>query len=304
LSDDGDRWASSVTRPITTSATVLPMMRGQVVDPVGSVAVDIAMTLASRTFTPSSLAPNGHEVEVAVLGPIEVRGIAVDFARASALELVVYLAMHPVGVSNDRWTTALWPDRLMAPATLHSTASAARRTLGHGSSGLDHLPRSHGRLQLSPSVTTDWRRFQVLAASDDPLHWSRALDLVRGRPFDGLRNAEWTVLEGIAAEIEERVAELACRLADDRLSAGRARSAGNAARMGLVVSPYDERLYRRLLRCADQEGNPAGVERVMAELLAQVDGTPWRDPASAFDLDAVHPKTASLYEALSRRRRP
>lgn len=236
---------------------------------------------------------------MAVLGPTEVRGLAASFSRAAALELTVYLALHPAGVANDAWATALWPDRRMAPATLHSTASAARRALGRSASGREHLPRSHGRLELARSVTTDWRRFGVLAASDDPDDWDEAIDLVRGRPFEGLRNAEWTVLEGIAADIEERVAGLACRLADARLRRGRPALAAAAARRGLAASPYDERLYRRLLRCADLEGNPAGVERVMGELLANL-GWPGCAPG-AFDLAAVHPKTAAVYRSLSRR---
>jgi DNA-binding SARP family transcriptional activator len=263
-----------------------------------------AMILDSLTRARPEAAPIRPEVEVAVLGPVEIRGISVGFSRGSALELVVYLALRPGGAANDTWATALWPDRLMAPATLHSTASAARRALGHSSFGSDHLPRSHGRLQLAATVTTDWRRFTALAAADDPAGWARALDLVRGRPFDGLRNAEWTVFEGIAAIVEEHVAELACRVADERLSAGEPRSAASAARRGLLVSPYDERLYRRLLVCADHEGHPAGVQRVMAELLSVVGGTPPRRPGAAFDLAAVHPRTASLYETLSRGRRP
>ena len=36
------------------------------------------------------LAETCPEVEVAVLGPVEIRGITVGFSRASALELVVY----------------------------------------------------------------------------------------------------------------------------------------------------------------------------------------------------------------------
>jgi len=249
------------------------------------------------------IAETRHEIEIAILGPTEIRGGGADFSRSSALELVVYLALHPQGADNDAWATALWPDRLMAPATLHSTASAARRGLGRSSSGLDHLPRSHGRLQLAPTVTTDWRRFAALSVSGDPECRRQALDLVRGRPFAGLRNAEWTVFEGIAAEVEEQVAGLACRTADEHLDAGRPRSATAAARRGLLVSPYDERLYRRLLICADREGHPAGVERVMAELLSQVDEVLPRRPGAAFDLAAVHPRTASLYQTLSRRGR-
>lgn len=239
-------------------------------------------------------------IEVALLGPIEVRGTATPFSRGAAIELVAYLAMHPGGAANGIWATALWPDRLMAPATLHSTASAARRGLGRARDGGDYLPRAHGRLQLARGVRTDWSRFQDLAASGDPGHWHRALGLVRGRPFEGLRQAEWTVLEGFVAEIEELVAQVAAALADVWLEEGRPREAAGAARRGLLVSPYDERLYRRLLRCADRDGHPAGVERVMAELLAHLDEP--SAPGHAFDLAAVHPDTASLYASLSRRR--
>ena len=92
------------------------------------------------------------EVEVAVLGPVEIRGAARGFTRAWAKELVVYLAMHPGGASNETWATALWPERLMAPSSLHSTVSVARRSLGTARDGTDHLPRSHGRLALAPTV--------------------------------------------------------------------------------------------------------------------------------------------------------
>ena len=59
------------------------------------------------------------------------------------------------------------------------------------------------------------------------------------------------------------------------------------ARRGLLASPFDERLYRLLLRAADAEGNPAGVESVMTELLRL--------------LGDAHPQTADLYLALTRR---
>jgi DNA-binding SARP family transcriptional activator len=240
---------------------------------------------------------------VAVLGPVEVRGAAHPFRRAPALDLVVYLALHRRGASNDAWATALWPDRLMAAPTLHSTASAARRALGPSTLGHDHLPRSHGRLQLAPTVATDYQELRELSATPDPAAWRAALALVRGRPFDGLRNGDWAVLEGVLSAIEESVVELALRLATYELHAGSGRAAADAARTGLLASPYDERLYRVLLRAADLEGNPAGVERVMAELLHVVGGASGGRsprPAGASDLRAVHPETATLYRSLSR----
>jgi DNA-binding SARP family transcriptional activator len=243
------------------------------------------------------------EVVVAILGPVEVRGAARPFRRAPSLDLVVYLALHRRGASNDAWATALWPDRLMAGPTLHSTASAARRALGHSTSGTDHLPRSHGRLQLAPTVATDFQELRDLSARADPAAWRAALALVRGRPFDGLRNGDWAVLEGVLSAVEEGVVDLALRLAGHELSAGSGRAAAAAARAGLLVSPYDERLYRVLLRAADLEGNPAGVERAMAELLQVIGGSGAARvprPVAAADLRVVHPETATLYRSLSR----
>jgi DNA-binding SARP family transcriptional activator len=210
---------------------------------------------------------------------------------------VVYLAMHPNGASNEAWATALWPDRLMAPSSLHSTASVARRSLGQAPDGRDHLPRSHGRLSLSATVGTDWDQFVELADSGDVESWRSALALVRGRPFDGLRSSDWPILEGIGPAIESAVVDLSGRLAGAELAAGDPRAAEWAARRGLLVSPYDERLYRMLMRAADLAGNPAGVEAVMAELIKLV-----ADEVEPFD--SVHPSTMELYRSLTRGRAP
>jgi DNA-binding SARP family transcriptional activator len=263
--------------------------------------------VASRTKGVSPLTPpyddiastpeaehDGPEIEVRVIGPVEIVGAARPFTRAWAVELVVYLSMHRNGASTDQWATALWPDRVMAPASLHSTASAARRALGLARSGEDHLPRSHGRLALGDSVTTDWHRFTRYSRSEQPEDWRRALALVRGRPFEELRAPDWALLEGITATMEAVVVDLSCRFAESCLSSGDSAGAEWAARQGLRVSAYDERLYRILMRAADVAGNPAGVESVMAELAHLVN-----DEVEPFD--AVHPETLELYRALSRR---
>jgi DNA-binding SARP family transcriptional activator len=257
---------------------------------------DIADRLSSGPSRVIPRSPAKPAVEVAVLGPIEIRGAAREFTRAWAKELVVYLAMHPGGASNESWATALWPDRVMAPSSLHSTASVARRSLGQAPDGKDHLPRSHGRLSLSSSVVTDWDRFVTLATSTDIEQWRTALGLLRGRPFEGLRSTDWPILEGIGPAIEAAVVDLSGRLAGAYLATGRPADAQWAARKGLVVSPYDERLYRMLMRAADADGNPSGVEAVMSELVQLVS-----DDIEPFD--SIHPATIDLYRALSRRKR-
>ncbi len=238
---------------------------------------------------------------MSVLGPVLIRGAASDFDRAASRELVVYLAMHPLGVSTEAWATALWPERAMAPATLHSTASAARRALGSSRRGADHLPRGHARLRLADSVSADWWRLVTLADSEEPKRWADGLALVRGRPFDGLRSVDWPILEGFSAEIGETVVALASKLADVRLAAGDGAGAASAARRGLLADPYDERLHRRLLRAADLEGNRAGVESTMARLVRLLGGDARRVLARPEALvEIVHPETAKLYLTLTR----
>ena len=199
-------------------------------DPVGGVDGNGTVDLPMGGASAHPVRAGSPEVEVAVLGPVEIRGAARGFTRAWAKELVVYLAMHPGGAANETWATALWPERLMAPSSLHSTASVARRSLGTARDGTDHLPRAHGRLALASTVGTDWARFQALATSDDPERWCAALSMVRGRPFEGIRATDWSILDGTAPAIESAVVDLSGRLAGVRLRAGDPRGAEWSAR--------------------------------------------------------------------------
>ncbi len=251
------------------------------------------------------------EVVVRVLGPVEVVGAARPFRRAWCLDLVAYLALHPDGARADAWVTALWPDRIPPDATRFSTISDARRALGRGSDGSDHLPRSVGRLKFARTVTTDWAQFRSLAAARGPgapAAWRAALELVRGPLLSGLRSTDWTVLEGLAAEMEGAIVQLALDLAEHDLARRDGRDAERALRRGLLVSPYDERLYRLLFRAADAQGNPSGVESAMCELLRLVSGDCGGHAQMPFGsedtLRWVHPDTLSVYRAVSRRALP
>jgi DNA-binding SARP family transcriptional activator len=207
----------------------------------------------------------------------------------------VYLALHPRGASNDVWATALWPDRSVVPSTVHSTASVARRALGRSAQGGDHLTRRGGRLCLGPAVTSDVERFVRLMAGSESSRWRQALSLVRGRPFEGLCLADWTVFEGISAEIETMVVETALQGAEQALRVGSGEEAEWMIRRGLRVNPYDERLYRGLLLATEAKGNRLGLRATMAELLRLADEG---EGAS------IHPQTQTLYEELAHGSRP
>ena len=63
----------------------------------------------------------------------------------------------------------------------------------------------------------------------------------------------------------------------------------------MLACPWDERLYRLVMRAEDAAGNRAGVEAALRQLARalEADGDP---------LAAVHPETAALYRSLMNRR--
>jgi DNA-binding SARP family transcriptional activator len=239
-------------------------------------------------------------VEVAVLGPVSVSGLPFAFRRAAARELVVYLAFHREGVSHGEWALALWPERPVSPATVHSTASDARRALGRAADGAARLPCG-SPLRLHPSVVTDVDRFAELAGSQTCEAWIEAARLLRGPLFGGLRRADWAVLDGTHAHLEAFVVHTVLQAAGTLRRDGRAPEAEWIVRRGLLASPYDERLYRSLLLALAAQGNRVGMRAAMAQLLVVVSGSratvrEWGRAGS----DALHPWTAELYRELLR----
>ncbi|MFZ0249175.1 MAG: BTAD domain-containing putative transcriptional regulator [Acidimicrobiales bacterium] len=238
-------------------------------------------------------------VEVAVLGPIVVRGAAGPFRRSAARELIVYLAFHRHGVRHAEWSLALWPDRPVSLATAHSTSSDARRALGRDAAGRPHLPRGVD-LRLGDSVTTDVDHFASLATTDHPYGLHRAMRLVRGPVFAGLHRTDWAVFDGTQPDIEALVVRTALRGADAFVELGCGDEAEWMVRKALRVSPYDERLYRALLVATAAQGNRARLHAAMAQLrtLAGEVARPPARPAVGAGAGCLHPATTDLYRDL------
>ncbi|MGA8297550.1 MAG: bacterial transcriptional activator domain-containing protein [Acidimicrobiales bacterium] len=230
-------------------------------------------------------------VEVAILGPVEIRNTAEPLGGHPLLtELVVYLAMHPDGATTSAWETAIWPNRRMPQQTIANRLSEARRALGDAVDGRPRLRKADER-HLIADVTTDWEEFRSLVETDDQDAWRKALELVRGRPFSDLHEGQWALLEGFSAEIEHAISSLALRYGGLALRSGDPDAATWAAHRGLRATPWDERLHRLLMEAADANGDRAGVEATLRHLalVLEIDGDPLR---------AVHPETARLYERL------
>jgi DNA-binding SARP family transcriptional activator len=222
-----------------------------------------------------------------------------------SLELVVYLSLHRRRVPYTEWPVAIWPDRAVSLATVHSTVSDARRALGRSADGAWHLPRAGGHLRLSESVTTDVERFAALASTGDPLRVLRAMALVRGPLFSGLRRTDWAVFDGTQAAIESLVVGAALQGADLLMEGRHGADAEWVVRRALVVSPYDERLYRALLRATAAQGNRLALRATMTQLLVLAGDMPGRGsvcdrPEEAPAMNCLHPETAALYRDLLR----
>ncbi len=253
-------------------------------------------SLTGREQTPApSPPPRNCPIEVAVLGTVQVNGAPESFRQRRRLtELVAYLAMHPEGATSDAFATALWPERRVPMQTLANRLSEARKALGAAADGRARLRKQGGR-HLIVEAETDWDRFRDLASEGRGADsWRRALALVRGRPFDGLDRGEWAQLEGFAAATEATVVGVACRLGEYSLGRAKPGIAHWAALQGLLVSPWDERLYRLLMRAADGMGNRGGVDGALRSLALalELEGDP---------LMGVHPETSALYRSLTSR---
>ncbi len=248
---------------------------------------------SGRGRSPDASAPICAGIRVNVLGPVEVRGTADDIRRRrTAVELIAYLAVHPEGVLGEVLAAALWPAKRIPAQSFANRLHEARTLLGRTPAGASRLARRGGLHLLGEDVSCDWTEFRALtAAGSGTAEWRHALELVRGRPLQGLAGGDWAMLEGFNATIEGAIVDTAVNLSEALLEVSDTIGSEWAARRGLVVAPWDERLYRLLMRAADRSGNRMGVEAVLTSLALALDirGDP---------LAAVHPATSELYRRL------
>ncbi len=243
----------------------------------------------------ANIACESPELMVKVLGPVEVVGSAENIEKSRTLESIVYFVMHPKGVSKELWATSLWPDQLLTRDSLNTSLWQIRKALGVGSDGAKYLlPAYTGILKLSELVSSDMFQFRVLSESTNAEDWVAALSLITGRPFDGIGEPTWLILEGYLSDIEARIVDLGLKLGALKLEQEDPKTAEFAARQSLLAVPYDERLWRLLLRATAAQGNKMALDTVMWELASVLE-------CEDDYLSGVSNETAALYRVLSGR---
>ena len=221
--------------------------------------------------------PPDGAVEIGVLGPIQVTGVA-DPApvRGGALEIAAFLALHP---------ERAWPAERIAEEigrgrrqplkadTVRTYANSLRQTLG-----ADRLPDATRTGYTLTAIGTDWARFQTLTdiladlERTDPARVAQALAsalaLVRGAIVsdpDG-HPYPWVPTSTIPATIEPAVTTTAARLATIALDHHNPDLADWAVNKGLLVELTNETLLDLALQ-AGAAGGPDNLTRAWRDVL-------------------------------------
>ncbi|MFD2793987.1 LysM peptidoglycan-binding domain-containing protein [Promicromonospora vindobonensis] len=221
---------------------------------------------------------------VRVLGSVELAGTTgVELPsthQRQATELIAFLAFNPGSRGSDI-SKALWPSREPNLATRRSAVSRARRWLGTDPGGHEYLPRywsadDGGQADLESAgyrlrgVRTDWHTFCDLVGSDltqtptpDLL---AALDLVRGRPFEGVPLRKYVWAEQLMHTISSGVVDVSHEVARRALLAGDVAMARHASQVGRLADPVDERSWRNGIRAEIASGRRDAVGRLVDRL--------------------------------------
>jgi LysM repeat protein len=246
-------------------------------------------------LTPSVISVSGDDPRVArveqpsrllLLGPVELAG-AGRLRRSQVLNLLTFLALHPRGVDRHQLLAALWPEQAPSLQTMRNRISETRRLLDGGI--------TDGPIwRLTDKVSTDWAQFTALAAGDID-EQRRALQLVRGRPFTGLDDADWIDLEGIRSEVEAAIVDVALTVTTHDLDTANYPGALDAARAGLAASRYEERLHRAAIRAATAQGLRGVARTLQHEMRIALDLDIEPD-------DQIEPETLALLSEIRDRR--
>ncbi len=131
---------------------------------------------------------------VRVLGPVVIDG-APPINRRRVKEFIVYLALHPDGVTDQQIAAALWPGDTPTRAAFNQTVTRARAALGDGPDGQPYVGYvNQGLYRPSPYLLCDAILLEQAAATGATID---GIEL-RGQPFAASPGFEWAYVEGHA----------------------------------------------------------------------------------------------------------
>lgn len=249
-----------------------PESRRTPTEPTTAITDDIAAMQTAYTIDePTSLSTPTASVNI--LGPITITGLPPGAKPLSPLmtELLVYLALHGPATGADL-DDALWNGQRVDPQTRASLVYRTR--LRTGEDILPTVGRWHP-LRLGDNVATDWATFEQVVAEAlahdgqeriDGL--TRALALVRDRPFRGIEGATYTWADYDIQRMTSAIADAAHLLARLQSDSGEPRRAMDTAMLGLAVEPFSETLQQLALSATEAAAGAEEAQRLRRRFAA------------------------------------
>ncbi len=204
---------------------------------------------------------------IAILGDAHVDGLGVlrDRPLARMTEYAVYFALHPAGVTIDKFVTDLWPEnRQPSDSTRRADLSRLRAWLGERSPNDPFLPTASGRYRLADRLLDAelFARLRARAMSHAKrgdarsaiVDYQAALRLVRGPVLPEAAGAGYTWLTN-PDRMEDRILPMqiidtAHALVDIALTIGAVSDAESATTTGRIADPYSNVPLCDLVRIA------------------------------------------------------
>ncbi|MEU5726069.1 transcriptional regulator [Micromonospora sp. NPDC047738] len=238
--------------------------------------------------TTPSADPNSGKAQLRVLGQPHIDNITQPGRplRAKALELAVFLACHPDGVTTREIGEYLEPDARISQADqrVHTNASNLRHVLGRAGTAETknaYLIKTTGRYRLDPAtidvdvwtlrdllraaaIATGPRRRELLTAACDLY----TAPLAEGQDYEWLQPHRETVRRwGTEAHL---------LLADDLLDTD-PQAASDLLTKAIDLDRYNEALYTRAMHARHALGDADGIrtlQRALTKALADLDAEP------------------------------
>ncbi|TNH29032.1 transcriptional regulator [Micromonospora orduensis] len=267
--------------------------------PVTIVALHASRTeirpTATDPATPTAVKPTDGTVSgrarLRVLGHPRIEGITAEGRplRAKALELAVYLAVHPDGAATRDIGEYLEPDARISQADqrVHTNASNLRHVLGRAGTAETknaYVIKSNGRYLLDPAtvdvdvwtlrdlmrsatIATEPRRRELLTT---------ACDLYTAPLADG-QDYEW--LQPHRETVRRWGTEAHLLLADDLLDTN-PQAASDLLAKAIGLDHYNEALYTKAMHARHALGDTDGIRtllRALTKALADLDAEPHDD---------------------------
>ncbi|WP_328851279.1 hypothetical protein OG994_25960 [Micromonospora globbae] len=198
---------------------------------------------------PLPQAAAGRRLELRVLGEptLLIDGHPVAVRRSAAVQVLVYLAVHPDGADTRQLIGAIWPGvpRQSLAGRLYTTLSELRGVV-RDACGLNLLDHADDRYRLNPAhIQVDlWRLHDAIqhaatAVTNTPIAWQAVIDAY---PDELATGRTWPWLDPIRETIRRHVLGAHVALADTAIDKQRALTLLQAA---IRIDPYNTDLHTR-----------------------------------------------------------